>query len=103
MIRHVAVFRWNEGTTAEQVGAVKAALDELPERVPSIRRYTHGPDVQLGDGRWDYAVVADFDDADGYRSYEAHPDHLAVRSDVIAPLIAQRAIVQLDAELGATS
>jgi Stress responsive A/B Barrel Domain len=103
MIRHVAVYRWNEGTTAEQVGAVTAALDELPGRVPSIRRYTYGPDVQLGDGRWDYAVVADFDDADGYRSYEEHPDHLAVRSDVIGPLIAQRAIVQLEAAVDATS
>lgn len=95
MIRHVALFRWSEGTTSDQVADVHAGLEGLPAAVPSIRAYAHGPDLRLGQGRWDYAVIADFDDAEGYADYDAHPAHAAVRSERIAPLVAERAVVQL--------
>lgn len=95
MIRHVAVFRWRKGTTPEQVAAVHAGLDELPAAVPSIRAYTHGPDLRLGDGRWDYAVVGDFDDGEGYQAYVDHPAHDDVRRELIVPLIADRGHVQI--------
>lgn len=95
MIRHVAVFRWVDGTTAAQIDAVRAGLDRMPAEVPSIRSYTHGPDLQLGEGRWDYAVVADFDDPVGYQAYVDHPAHDEVRREHIAPLIADRGHVQL--------
>jgi Stress responsive A/B Barrel Domain len=95
MIRHVALFRWTDGVAAEQIAAVTAGLDSLPGQVPSIRTYAHGPDLRLGDGRWDYAVVADFDDADGYRAYVDHPAHDEVRRDLILPLVAERGNAQI--------
>ena len=95
MIRHIAVFRWREGTTEEQVDAVRDGLDGLPGVVPSIRSYAHGPDLRLGDGRWDYVVIAEFDDVDGYHAYVDHPAHAAVREARIVPLIADRAQVQI--------
>jgi hypothetical protein len=96
MIRHVAMFRWAEGITAEQLAAVRAGLDGLPGQVPSIRSYVHGPDLGLGDDRWDYVVVASFDDADGYHAYVDHPAHDAVRRERIRPLLADRAHIQID-------
>lgn len=95
MIRHVVVFRWHEGTTPAQVAAARLGLDGLPGMVPSIRAYTHGPDLRLGDGRWDYAVVADFDDPASYQDYVDHPAHERVRRDLLAPLIADRGNVQI--------
>lgn len=95
MIRHVAVFRWKPGTTPEQVAALQAGLDTMPAEVPSIRAYAHGPDLALGEGRWDYAVVGDFDDAAGYQGYVDHPAHDAVRRDLLAPLVADRGHVQI--------
>lgn len=95
MIRHVAVFRWVEDTTPEQVAAVADALRALPAQIESVRSYTFGPDLQLGAGRWDFAVVAEFDDADGYQAYVEHPSHQAVATDLIAPIRAERAHVQL--------
>lgn len=96
MIRHVAVFRWHEGTTPEQVDAVRAGLDRMPVEVPSVRAYAHGPDLHLGEGRWDYAVVADFDDAAGYQAYVDHPAHDEFRRAALAPVIADRGHVQID-------
>lgn len=98
MIRHVALFRWIEGTRPDQIAAVRAGLDGLPGAVPSIRAYVHGPDLGLGEGRWDYAVVADFDDAQGYAEYDSHAAHAAVRSALLVPLIRDRAVVQLDVQ-----
>jgi hypothetical protein len=95
MIRHVAVFRWVDGKTAAQVYAVRSGLDRMPLEVPSVRAYSHGSDLHLGEGRWDYAVVADFDDPEGYQAYVDHPAHDEVRREHISPLIAERAHVQL--------
>lgn len=94
MIRHVAVFRWKDETTAAQVAAVSAALDDLAPRITSARSYSHGPNVQPAAGRWDYAVVAEFDDLDGWRAYDEHPTHAVVREDVIVPLVAERTNLQ---------
>ena len=96
MIRHVAVFRWVEGTTPEQVAAVREGLAALPDVIDGIRAYTHGPDLVLGEGRWDYAVVGDFDDAAAYQSYVDHPAHQAVATECIAPIRAERAHVQME-------
>lgn len=95
MIRHVAVFRWFDGTTDEQVAAVTEGLRALPAQIETVRGYTVGPDLHLGEGRWDFAVVAEFDDADGYHTYVDHPAHQAVATDLIAPIRAERAHVQL--------
>jgi hypothetical protein len=96
MIRHIAVFRWNEGVTDEQIHDVGAALDSVAARIDAARSYTHGPNVQPATGRWDYGIVADFDDLEGWRSYDEHPDHARVRRDVIGPLAASRTNLQID-------
>jgi len=47
VFHHVALFRWVEGVTGEQVGAVEAALARLPSVVPELRDYRFGPDAGL--------------------------------------------------------
>ncbi len=96
MLRHAAVFRWIEGTTPEQVEELAAALRALPAQVPAIRSYEVGSDLGLGEGRWDFAVVASFDDADGYQDYVDHPAHQAIATDLIPPIRADRVHIQLE-------
>lgn len=96
MLRHAAVFRWIEGTTPEQVEELAAALRALPAQVPAIRSYEVGSDLGLGEGRWDFAVVASFDDADGYQDYIDHPAHQAIATDLIPPIRADRVHIQLE-------
>lgn len=94
-VQHIAVFRWTESTTAAQVAAIDARLNLLPDLVPSLRGYHHGPDLALGGGRWHYGIVASFDDLEGLRAYDEHPAHDAVRRELIAPRVAERAAVQI--------
>jgi len=97
MIRHVVVFTWQPGTTAAQVAALMDALAGLARAVPEIRSYTYGPDAGLTDGAGDFAVVADFDDAEGWRAYDRHPEHDRIRAEHIRPIMATRTVIQFEA------
>jgi hypothetical protein len=97
MFRHVVMFRYAEGTTAEQRAAVLAGLAELPDKVPEIRSYHFGEDAGLVAGNFDLAVVAEFDDAAGYLAYAVNADHQSFIAERIRPVIAQRSAVQFDA------
>jgi hypothetical protein len=94
MIRHISCLTWTDGTTADQVEAIRTALLTLPAQIPEIRAYVVGTDLGLVDGNADFGIVADFDDADGWRRYQEHPAHQAVLIEQIRPLLASRAAVQ---------
>jgi Stress responsive A/B Barrel Domain len=95
MLRHVSLLTWNERATPAAVEAVRAALEELPELIPELRGYDVGADLGLAAGNADFAVVADFDDADAWRRYTDHPAHQAVLVEQIRPILASRVAVQL--------
>ena len=94
MLRHVVMIKWKPEITASQLDVIEAGLRALPAQIDAIRAYTLGQDARLGEGRWDFAVVADFDDADGWAVYDQHPAHVAVRSNDMIPFIAERATIQ---------
>lgn len=91
---HVAVFTWKAGTTSEQEQALADGLAALPGLIPDIRAYRFGPDAGLGGATGDFAVVAEFDDAEGYRRYADHRDHGVLRDRLIQPIVDTRRVVQ---------
>lgn len=94
MLRHVVLFRWKAGVSASEVDAVAVALGRLPATIPTVRGYRFGADAGINDGNADFAVVADFDDVDGYLTYRDHPAHQAVIAELIAPNVVERTAVQ---------
>ena len=96
MIRHVVMFRWAADATQEQKQRVAAELGRLPALVPSLRAYRLGADLGLNPGNFDFAVAADFDDADGYLAYRDHPEHRAIVTEFIRPITGERAAVQYE-------
>jgi hypothetical protein len=96
VIRHVAVFRWKPGTPESAVARVTEGLRALPGVVEGLRAYEVGPDLRLSEGQWDYAVVADFDDPEGFAAYRAHPAHVGVLEERILPILDARAAVQFE-------
>jgi hypothetical protein len=94
MFRHAVMFRWSAASTADQRDALESALGLLPTVVTTIRRYHFGPDAEINEGNFDFAVVADFDDVDDYLVYRDHPDHQRIITELIAPFIEARAAVQ---------
>jgi hypothetical protein len=96
MIRHVVMMRWAAGATAEQQQRVATELSRLPAVVPSLRDYRLGADLGVNPGNFDFAVAADFDDVDGYLAYRDHPEHRAIVTEFIQPIVAERAAVQYE-------
>lgn len=96
MFRHVVLFRWTGEATDEQRATLVERLQELPGRIPEITAYAIGADARVNPGNYDFAVVADFADRDGYVAYRDHPAHRAVVEECLQPILAERAAVQYE-------
>ena len=93
MFRHVVLLSWNQDVTLADVARLEAELASLPSLVPQIRDYRFGRDAGLVQGNADFAVVADFDDEAGYRTFLDHPAHVPVR-DRARAMAARRTAIQ---------
>jgi hypothetical protein len=96
MIRHVVLFTWAEGMTREKEAQFTAELTALAATLPVVRSYHAGADAGLIEGNFDYAVVADFDDADSYIAYRDDPRHQAIIAQYSRPNTKARASVQYE-------
>jgi hypothetical protein len=96
MLRHVVLFAWTPEATSEQKERVAAELGRLPSVIPSIRAFQFGPSAGINPGALDFGLVADFDDADGYRAYRDDPAHRVVIDQFINPIVARRASTQYE-------
>ncbi|MGO9081402.1 MAG: Dabb family protein [Streptosporangiaceae bacterium] len=96
MIRHVVLIAFTDDATQEQRERVLAGLQALPPLLTGLRAYHPGPDAGLVPGNFDFAVVADFDDAESYLAYRNHPAHRAVIEQTLNPICRERASVQYE-------
>lgn len=92
----MVLIKWAEGTTTGQQEEVAAKLGELPGRIPEVRAYSTGVNAGVDEGGYEFAIVADFADRDGYLAYRDHPEHRAVVARFIAPIVAERAAIQYE-------
>jgi len=97
MLRHVALFSWKPEATEVSIRAFSDGLAALPAEIAEIRSYRFGPDMRLGEGNDDFALVADFDDAATYRRYAEHPAHRHLVAELLMPIVAGRHAVQYEA------
>ena len=93
-LRHVVMFTWVDGLGPDFVDRVREGLDSMPAAIDAIRSYAHGTDIGVSEGNYDYVVVADFDNVEGFRTYREHPHHVLFVEEVIKGNVAQRAAVQ---------
>ena len=96
MIRHTVMFTWKPEATEEQKQRVATELSRLPSVIPSLKAYSMGTDIGVNQGNWQFVVVADFDDLDGYLAYRDDATHKAIIAEHIQPIIATRAAVQYE-------
>lgn len=96
MIRHVALFTLREDAPADTSEQLCDALARLPDAIQEIRAYSFGPDLGLREGNHDFGVVADFDDAEAFARYVAHPAHQAFLTEHLQPVLAGRVSIQFE-------
>jgi hypothetical protein len=77
MLRHIVLFKWKPDTSPEQIQETEAGFAGMRDSIKVVRSMHFGPDLDLMEGTYDYAMVADFDSEADWRSYRDHPDHIA--------------------------
>jgi hypothetical protein len=100
MIRHVVMFRWQEGVGEDHVRATKDALSKLPAAIPQIRSYSYGTDIGVNPGNGHFAVTAQFDTVEDYLAYRDHPAHIEFVQTFAAPFWMDRQAVQFEEPAG---
>ena len=96
MIRHVVLFAWIPEATDDQKNQAAEELRALPPLMTGLRSFHVGPDAGIIEGTFDFALVADFEDAGSYLTYRNHPAHRAVVEQVIDPIARKRVAVQYE-------
>lgn len=95
MLRHCVLLKLKDDITDLQLEKLMSELARLRE-LPMITAYRFGPDAGLAEGNADFAIIADFADAAAYQAYATDPQHLAVLSTTIKPLIRERTALQFN-------
>jgi hypothetical protein len=85
VLRHVVLFRWNEGTEPARVDRIEAELRAMLDRLEIVRAWSLGRDAGLREGNADMALVVDLDDADAFRAYSADAGHQRLLNELILP------------------
>ncbi|MGW4895284.1 Dabb family protein [Kitasatospora sp. NPDC004240] len=79
MIRHLVLFKLNEGVSKDDARAVAGAeaFEELGPLIPELRQWECGWNTTERDIAYDYAINSLVEDRESLGSYIAHPAHQA--------------------------
>jgi len=96
-IKHIALFRFREGTSEEQIQKTFDELMELSENVPGIEDYVAGVNNNpegLNKG-YTHGFVMTFTDAGARDAYIPHPEHERVKAFVL-PLVEETVVLDFE-------
>ncbi|BFV58313.1 Dabb family protein [Kitasatospora sp. CMC57] len=79
MIRHLALFRLNDGVTKDDPRALAGAkaFEELGGLIPELREWDCGWNTTERDIAYDYAINSKVEDREALAAYIGHPAHQA--------------------------
>ena len=78
-VRHVVLFKFKDGTTAQQQKLVEDGFRELPKKIHEVVDFEWGTNISpenLAQG-FTHCFLVTFDDAKGRDAYLPHPAHNA--------------------------
>ena len=78
MIVHIVMFSFKEENKKENLVMAKHILQDLVEKVPSLKSMEVGLDFMHSERSFDLVLTSKFDDKEGLASYATHPVHLEV-------------------------
>ena len=87
VLRHVVLGKVTDDATTEQKNEMFENLRSLPAKIPEVLSLTVGEDLGLSQGNHGFALNVEFNNADDYQVYATHPDHVAVITNNIKPIL----------------
>lgn len=77
MIRHIVLFRVNEGTPTERVQEAIDRLEALVGVIPGLRSLKAGTDIGI-EGNYNFGLVAELEDRNALDAFSTDPRHMEV-------------------------
>ncbi len=98
-VRHVVLFKFKDGTTAQQTKVVEDAFRELPKQIPEIVQYEWGTNISPENKNegFTHCFLLTFNDAKGRDAYLPHPAHKAF-GKVLHPYIEKVLVIDFVAK-----
>jgi hypothetical protein len=96
-VKHLALLKFKEGTTQEQVQNAFDEVLEITESIPGIEDYVSGPNSSpegLNQG-YTHAYVMTFTDAEARNAYLTHPERERLKA-TLAPLLDASLVFDFD-------
>lgn len=96
-VKHIALLKFKEGTTPEQIDKVFEEILELSENIPGIEDYVSGPNTSpegMSQG-YTHGFVMTFTDAAARDGYLVHADHEAFKGRAL-PLVESAVVFDFD-------
>jgi Stress responsive A/B Barrel Domain len=77
MIRHIVLFRVNEGTPTERVQEAIERLEALVDVIPGLHSLKAGIDIGI-EGNYNFGLVAELEDRAALEVFSKDPTHMEV-------------------------
>ena len=86
-LRHCVLGAFTDEATDAQKEAMVQAMRTLPAKIPQICSLVVGLDAGLAPGNHGFAANVEFASAEDYQIYATHPEHVAVITNSIKPIL----------------
>ncbi len=82
MIKHIVMWRLHDqaegADKSENAARLREMLRKLPERIPEIRRFEVGLNIDESEAAADVVLYSEFESLETLRRYQQHPEHQKV-------------------------
>lgn len=96
MIYHLVCFRFKAGTTAGQIEHAGKALLGMNGRIPEIRAIRWGLNFGPSTSEYTHVLTVVLDDMAAVERYLAHPVHVQVVAEALAPIREARLAIDVE-------
>ncbi len=98
MLRHIVLLRFREDTDPDQVEALVADFLGIEDQIPEIESLALHRDIGLNPINAHVMLELEFADPTAWRTYQDHPVHQDFVHNRVAPILAERAAIQVAAD-----
>jgi hypothetical protein len=95
MIKHIVFFKMNQESKAENIVALKKALEGLVGKVPTLLDLEVGVDFNKSAAASDLSLYTEFNTKEDLEAYQIHPEHLHV-VELVKAVTCERHVVDYE-------
>ncbi|WP_297637860.1 Dabb family protein [uncultured Clostridium sp.] len=95
MIKHIVAWKIKDENKKENALKIKAALEDLKDLIPEIKKMEVGININRTDAAMDVVLYSEFDSLKDLDSYQVNPYHVSA-SAFVKSIVVERKVVDYE-------